>query len=390
VSDAAGQRLRRALVDGPAAETNGLRVALAAAVLLHLGLAFGRPELWGGGDLVPHLRLIELTRQDPGLHNTYAPAYHLLGAALSPVLGAALFTRVFAVAAAGLLMAGFRAFQRAAGLPDTCTALFVLTPYLLSFSWCTPRIEAAGYGLMLLGLAALLRGRGVPAALALAACFWVHTASALLFGLSGGVLCLARRDARGLAVLAAGTALAAPLVIAQVAAGCSFAEALLFARGGYARGLHERLIPPNWPWLLPLANPIAVPCAVLGAATLWRRQRALGILCAVLVVFYLNNLWLAPFGRRTLVTLLRGLSVLSIPVAVAAGLYAARAPRLRAAVVAGSLGWALFAAVRVVPEACFVRRVTVAETRDVRVDRCTFRWRQPAASRHPAPGARFR
>jgi hypothetical protein len=37
------------------------------------------------------------------------------------------------------------------------------------------------------------------------------------------------------------------------------------------------------------------------------------------VLLYFNNMWLAPFGQRTAVSLLRGLSILAIPVAVAAG-----------------------------------------------------------------------
>ncbi len=383
-----GGRLREGFCDGPRAASNLFWLAAALALALHAALAFARDGIWGGGDLVPHLRLIEQTRADPGLHNTYAPAYHLLGAWLAPLLSVALFTQLFAVAAAALLIAGFRSFQRAAGLPDTAAAIFALTPYLLSLSWCTPRVEAAGYGLLLFGLAALLRGRARLAAALLAATFAVHTASALLFGLAGGVLCLARRDGRGLVALAVGSLLASPLLAAHLSAGCSFAEALLFARGGYARGLDEALLPDAWPWLLPLINPVAALCALLGAAALWRSHRAVGILCLVLALVYLNNLWLAPFGRRTLVTLLRGLSLLAIPVAICAGSTAARSPRIRVWVIGLSAAWALLASFEIAPRACFVRRIELAEIRGVEVERCSFRWRQPGAIRPPAPGVR--
>jgi hypothetical protein len=218
------------------------------------------------------------------------------------------------------------------------------------------------------------------------ATFVVHTAAALLFGLAGGVLCLARRDARGLAALAVGSLLASPLVLAHLGAGCSFAEALLFAPGGYARSLRESLLPPSWPWLLPLLNPVAALAGLLGSVALWRRHRAIAILCGVLVLLYLNNLWLAPFGQRTLVTLLRGLSLLAIPVAVSAGIFAATSPRIRLWVIGLSAAWALFASARVVPHACFVRRIDLAELRGVEVERCSFRWRQPRAPRAARTG----
>ncbi len=377
------EHLRVGLVDGPRSGRNGFRLAAALALALHAALALGRDGLWGGGDLAPHLRLIEQTAEQSGLHNTYAPAYHLLGAVAMPLLGFELYVKLFSLLAAVLLIAGFRCFQRAAGLPDAASAIFALNPYLLSLSWCTPRIEAAGYGLLLLGLAGLLRGRVALVALLLAATFAVHTASALLFGIAGGVLCLARRDARGLAALAAGTLLASPLVAAQMAAGCSFGEALLFARGGYARGLHERVLPEGWPWLVPLANPVALGAALLGATALWRRHRAVALLCGVLTLLYFNNVWLAPFGQRTLVTLLRGLSLLAIPVSIAAALFVADRVRLRAALVALTAVWALVSSVWVVPEACFVRPVSLEELRGLQVSRCTFTWRG-AAIRPPA------
>jgi len=351
--------------------------AAGLALALHGLLIFGRAGLWGGGDLVPHLRLVEEIAEHPGLHNTYAPAYHLLGALFAPLVGLDVYPRIFALAAAVLLIAGFRSFQRAAGLPDLCSALFVLTPYVLALSWCTPRVEAAGYGLLLLGLSFLLRERRIALALALGASFYVHTASALLFGICAGVLALARRDVRSLAALAAGTLLALPLVSAHLAAGCSLAEALLFARGGYTRALHEAVVPENWRWLVPLANPVALLAALAGAPAVWRRHRALALLCAVMCVLYLNNVWLAPFERRTLLTLLRGLSLLAIPIAISAGVLAATRPRAGLALAAITALWAVFAAIRVVPEACFVRPIALAEVGNVEVARCRFVWRAP-------------
>jgi len=371
----------RWLFEDPGSGTRLFRVCAAIALGLHALLALGRRGIHGGGDLIPHLRLIQLTQAQPGIHNTYAPGYHLLGALLEPLLGFEGYTKLFSLAAAALMILGFRSFQRAARLPDAASALFALTPYLLSLTTCTPKIEAAGYGVLLFGLGALLHRRWLAVAWLLGLCFLLHTASALLFGLAAGVLCLARRERRGLVALLGGCALATPLVAAQLAAGCSLPEALLFARGGYARGLHEGVLPGNWPWLLPLANPVAVVAAVLGARALWDRDRALAILSGVLVMVYLNNVWLAPFDLRTLVTPLRGLSLLAIPVAIGAGTFAASRPRIGTWVVGLSLLWALFSSVRVVPEACFVRRIAVAEIAPVSVERCLFVWRAPSPGR---------
>jgi hypothetical protein len=351
------------------------------AAALHALLIFERDGLWGGGDLVPHLRLIQTVAASPGLYNTYAPAYHWLGAALAPALGLELYCKLFALAAALLLLAGFRSFQRAAGLPDACTAIFALTPFLLSFSWCVPRVEAAGYALLLFGLGFLLRGRRALLAATLAACFAVHTASALLFGLTAGILALARRDARALAALAVGSLGALPLLIAHLGAGCTFAQALLFAPGGYARSLDEGLLPANWPWLVPLAGPVALLAAVPGASALWRRSRPLAWLAAALVALWASNFWLAPFGIRTLVTPLRGLSVLAIAVALSAGVWCAARQRRELIVLGLCAAFAVIACPLVVPHACFVRRVALAELDGVHVQRCHFLWKA-------APGPR--
>ena len=373
-------------LSGPARSPRLAWGCIGLAVLLHALLLFGRDGLWGGGDLVPHLRLIQAVAISPGLYNPYAPAYHWLGAALAPAIGFVLYTRLFALAAALLLIAGFRSFQRAASLPDACTALFALTPFLLSLSWCVPRVEAAGYALLLFGLGFLLRARYLALAAAVAACFYVHTAAALLFGLAAGVLALARRDLRALAALAAGSLGALPLVLAHLGAGCSFAQALLFAPGGYARSLDEGLLPPQWPWLAPLANPVALLAAALGARALWRRSRPLAWLAAALAAFWATNFWLAPFGIRTLVSPLRGLSVLAIPVAVSAGLWAAERARREAVLLGLSAALAAISVPLVVPHACYVRRIALAEIEGVHVNRCEFLWR--AAPRESAAPAR--
>jgi hypothetical protein len=325
----------------------------------------------------------------PGLYNPYAPAYHWLGAALAPALGLALYCKVFALGAALLLIAGFRSFQRAADLPDACTAVFALTPFLLSLSWCLPRVEAAGYGLLLFGLGFLLRGRWWALAAALAACFWVHTAAALLFGLTAGILALARRDARALAALALGSLGALPLLLAHLGAGCSFAQALLFAEGGYARSLGEELVPANWPWLAPLANPLALLAAAAGARATWRRSRPLAWFAAALVALWASNLWLAPFGLRTLVTPLRGLSVLAIPVAISAGIWCAARPRRELALLGLSAAFAALACPLVVPHACYVRRISLEELEGVHVTRCQFLWQAaPHADQPPRSAPR--
>jgi hypothetical protein len=359
------------------------------AALLHALLLFGRDGLWGGGDLVPHLRLIQAVAISPGLYNTYAPAYHWLGAALTPALGLELFTRLFALGAALFLIAGFRSFQRAAALPDACTALFALTPFLLSLSWCVPRVEAAGYGLLLFGLGFLLRGRYFALAAAVAACFYVHTAAALLFGLAAGALALARRDARALVAVAAGSLGVLPLLIAHHGAGCTFAQALLFAPGGYARSLDEALLPPQWPWLAPLANPVALLAALLGARATWRRSRSLAWLAAALAALWATNFWLAPLGIRTLVTPLRGLSVLAIPVALSAGIWGAERARREVVLLGLSAIFAVVSLPLVVPHACYVRRIAVAELDGVHVNRCEFLWRaaRRGASALDTPGA---
>jgi hypothetical protein len=354
------------------------------ALALHAALLLATPGLVGGADLVPHLRLIEWMGEAPALRNPYAPAYHALGALLVPALGFAGYVKLFSFAAAAALLAGFRAFQRAAGLPEASAALFALSPYLLSLSHCAPKVEAAGYGIALAGLAALLGGRAVLAALALAGAFWVHTAAALLLGLAGGVLCLVRRDGRGLAALAAGTLVASPLPLAHLRAGCSLAEALLLSEGDYLRSrpLASLALLDVVVWL---AGPLSLALAALGARALWARDRAVAALCGLLVVLYANELWLAPLGRGTTLSLLRGLTVLAIPVAAAAGVALDARPRWRPWAIGAAALWLLASALHAVPRACFVRPIAKLELRDLSVDRCTFRWQGPNLRGPSAP-----
>jgi len=318
------------------------------------------------------------------LYNTYAPGYAALGSLATPILGVELYVKVFALLASLFLMAGFRFFQRAAKLPDTASAVFVFTPYLLALSACTPKIETLGYGLLLFCIGLLLKKRYVGVALVVAVCFYWHTASALLLGLVGGVLCLARRDWRGLAALAFGSALAAPLMAAHIEAGCSFAESLMLARGGFSPVAGTPVVPPNWPWLLPLANPASLVAAGLGAAATWRRNRPIAILCCAFVLLYLNNVWLAPFEIRTLVTLLRGLPMLAIPVAIAAGVFAARSSRRAVGVVGLAALVAVASVPTAIPNACFTRRIDLAEIAGTSIERCIFRWHILAGGRPEA------
>lgn len=343
---------------------------------------FGRPGLQGGADLLPHLGLIRRTAQQPGLHNVYAPALHLVGALLSPWLGLAAVVKLVSFGGAVAWIAGFRFFQRAAELPAASSALFALLPYGFALSYCTPKMEAWGYALAFVGLGLLLRGRRVAVACVVALCFAVHTAAALLLGVAGGVLALALRDARALAALAAGALLATPLLAAHLAAGCSLPEALLFSRFDYLRGVEQRGSPRLL--VLLLASPPALVAAAAGAGALWRRSRPLAALCAVLAVLYLNELWIAPFGTRTTLDLLRGLSVLAFPVAIAAGLALAPRPRATALLLLCAL-WTLGSVRHVLPRSCFVRPIGLHEIDGLEVARCSFRWQGPHIQRAPPP-----
>jgi hypothetical protein len=210
----------------------------------------------------------------------------------------------------------------------------------------------------------------------LALAFGVHTAAALFLGLSGGVLALCLRDRRALAALAAGSLPGVLLVGVHVRAGCTPAEALLFSQHDYLRTAARAGSLAHWPRLLALAGLPALVAAGFGAAELARRHRTVSIVAAVVLVLYANELWLAPFGARTTLDLLRGLSVLAFPLAAAAGVALSARPRWLVGGVAACAAWAVFGAVYVVPGSCTVRSIDVEAVRELAVDRCAFRWRQ--------------
>ena len=128
----------------------------AAALALHAALLWSQPGLDGGADLYPHLRLVQRMAEQPGLHNVYPPAYHALGALLAPLLGLELYPQWMAWLGAAALIAGFRAFQRAAELPDAAAALFAFAPYSFALTECLPKVETFGYACALAGLAPAL------------------------------------------------------------------------------------------------------------------------------------------------------------------------------------------------------------------------------------------
>lgn len=347
----------------------------AGALALHAALLLITDGVHGGGDLKPHLRLIQLMGEEPGLRSVYAPAYHLLGALASPLVGLGAYSEWFAWGSALALIASFRMLQRASGLPDTCAALFAWSPYLFALTRCLPKVEAAGYAIALVGLALLLSRRHVGVALCLVGAFAVHTAAALLLGLIGGVLALSRREPRALAALAAGTLLALPLPLAHVADGCTWAQALLFSHADYLRGAPRSYELAHWGRVLLLANPIALVAAGCGARALWQQQRGVALVSGLIVLLYLNELWLAPFGGRTTLDLMRGLTLLAIPLALAGGVALADRPALAKGVVAASALLALATSLFVVPAACVSKPIDVAEIQSFSVDRCVFRWR---------------
>ena len=359
------------------------RASAAGALLCHAVLLLASDGLQGGGDIVPHLRLVQLMGEEPALRNVYPPAYHVLGALAAPLLGLAAYPEWFAWLSAAALIAGFRAFQRAAGLPDAASALFAWAPYGFALSWCLPKVEALGYALAFAGLALLWRRRYVALAAVLALAFTVHTATALFLGLVGGIAALARRDARALLALAGGSALASPLVVAHLAAGCTLPEALLFSDGDYLRAAPRATNLEHWDRVLVLANPIALCVGLWGAPLLWRHHRDVAIVCAAIVLLYLNELWLAPFGARTTLDLLRGLTIFAAPVAIAASMRLAERPEATLGVVGGSALLAVLAALLVVPVSCVSKPVDVEAIADYGVRRCVFRWY--ATSPQPTP-----
>jgi hypothetical protein len=360
------------------------RWSAAAALSVHALVLLAGDGLSGGGDLKPHLRLIQLMGEEPALRSVYAPAYHVLGALLTPLTGIAAYPKWFAWGSLAALIGAFRLFQRSVDLPDESSALFAWMPYHFALTGCLPKVEAAGYALALLGLALLWRRRHALLTLCLVAAFLVHTAAALFLGLAGGVLALALRDRRALVALAAGTVLALPLPLAHLAAGCTAAQALLFSQGDYLRAAPRAAHLEHWDRILWLANPVALVAAAFGARSLWRASRPLAVLCALVLVLYSNEVWLAPFGARTTLDLLRGLTLLAIPVAAAGGMAIAGRRGLAIGVVAASVVVSGAAARWVVPRACVSKPIDLAEIASFDVDRCQFRWRRSA---RPASGS---
>lgn len=361
-------------------ERSLFRWSAVAALALHAALLLSSDGLQGGGDLKPHLRLIQLMGEEPALRSVYAPAYHVLGALAAPLTGLGAYPQWFAWLAAAALIAAFRVFQRAAGLPDVCAAVFVWAPYSFALSGCLPKIEVAGYAVALVGLAALLRGQHAWVAICVVGAFLVHTAAALFFGLCGGVLAIACRDRRALAALAIGTLVAGALPLSHMADGCSFGQALLFSQADYLRAGPRLYNLEHWDTILLLANPIALAAALVGASALWHQHRKIGVLGALIVGLYLNELWLAPFGVRTTLDAMRALTILAIPVAIAAGVAVAARPRLSRALVAASAVLALATSVFVAPAACVSNPIDLTEIERFDVDRCVFRWRYRQSS----------
>lgn len=353
---------------------------MAFALALHAYMLFGQDGLWGGADLLPHLRLIQQMAEEPALRTVYAPAYHALGALFTPFLDLASFPKLFAFAAAAGYLGAFRFFQRAAGLPTASAVLFALGPYALSLSHCIPKTEVAGYAFAFVALGALAQRRYVATALLLAATFWIHTAASIFLGITGGVWALANRDLRGLLALAIGTLGVVPLVILHASAGCSIGEALLLSENDYLRATTAWSSAGVWDVILMLASPVTVVLAVLGAPALWRRSLPAAAVCAALVLLYFNEIWLAPLATRSSLDLLRGLSVLSFPLAVAGGFELERRPRPAPWLAAVAL-WMLVCIPTAVPRSCHVRPIALSELRSLEVARCTFSWRGPAIQR---------
>jgi hypothetical protein len=375
--------------DDDARSAQWFRISAAGALALHATLLLATDGIHGGGDLRPHLRLLQQMAEDPALRTVYAPAYHALGSIFEPWFGLAGITRLFAFTAAAALIAGFRSFQRAAGLPDLASALFAWSPYAFSLTWCIPKIEAAGYALAFAGLGWLLRKRYLAAAAALAATFFIHTAAALVFGLCGGVIALTQRDGRALIALAAGSLAAAPLFGAHLAAGCRLPEAFLFSSGDYLRPVTNAPSSVMLARVAILAGPITTVVGAVGAPALWRRNRPVALMCATLFALYWNEIWLAPFGVGSTLNMLRGLTLLAFAVAIPAGIALDTRRRLAPWILAVCALWACATALWVVPNSCYTQTFTAEAIRATTVERCSFRWhnvkREPANPSAVAP-----
>jgi len=365
---------RLPMSDYEARSTLLFRISAAGALALHATLLLATEGIHGGADLRPHLRLLQQMVEDPALRTVYAPAYHALGSIVEPWFGLAGATKLFAFAAAAALIAGFRSFQRAAGLPGLASALFAWSPYAFALTWCIPKVEAAGYALAFTGLGWLLGKRHLAAAVALSATFFVHTAAALVFGLCGFVIALAQRDRRALIALAAGSLGATPLLAVHLVAGCSLAESFLFSGGDYLRPAASLPSSAGLARIAILAGPISMIAGVIGAPALWRRNRPAALVCASVFALYWNDLWLAPFGIGSTLSLLRGLTLLAFAAAIPAGFALDARRRLAPWILALCALWAVGASLWVVPNSCYTQTFTIETIRATSVDRCTFRW----------------
>jgi hypothetical protein len=361
-------------------EAVAVRAAVASALVLHAMLLFATPGLHGGADLILHLGAIVQMEQGFGLRVVYPPAFHLLGGALAPVLGLGLYLKLFAFFAIAAALAGFRYLQRAAGLPAWATAVYAIWPYTFVWSWSLPKIEAAGFAFIFFGLGFLLRRRYLALAGAMAGVFYVHPHSAYFLGFCGGILALARRDVRGLLALAAGTLGVVPLLAAHVSDGCSLSQALYLSRGGMI-ALTDQLdtVRSQWERVLALAHPLLWIAAALGARELWRRSLPLAVLGLVVLIAYLNELWLPLTGveARTGLAPLRGLVAMALPVSLAAGVFLASRPRAAPWILAVAGLWTATTAFTATPYVLSVKPFQLAEFQDVRLARCRFAWRGP-------------
>jgi uncharacterized membrane protein (UPF0136 family) len=107
-------------------------------------------------------------------------------------------------------------------------------------------------------------------------------------------------------------------------------------------------------------------------------------MCVAIMLLYLNEIWLTPFGARSTLDLLRGLTIFALPVAIAAGLQLEGRPRALRAVTAGSAALAVATSLWIVPSVCVSKAVDVDAVGMFDVDRCAFRWRLRAdrSARH--------
>jgi hypothetical protein len=123
-----------------------------------------------------------------------------------------------------------------------------------------------------------------------------------------------------------------------------------------------------------LAAPLVVALAVPGGRHLWRNQRSLAWACLALLVVGTNAIWLAPFGLRTGVDLIRGLSLVSIAVAIPAGFILTRGVRLRQVVLGLWALWLIGCTVWAMPRACHTRPISLVAVNELEVARCQFAW----------------